>query len=369
MEPEKPEMTADEIRAYADWLDGVEGVSQKAIPSDRRGLIPRALREMADRMERPEPSVDGIDHDNCGQGCPDGVDHYRYKWYAEYGRRKALEKEVAAINAMREAPAQPAWTEPQIRAAVRLAVWEDYPEVKGDIDDFNADTIANWTITRLKAPAQGEKAVDDHKPMFTGERCDSCGKPDSECSCPATEDESLRDVPHTDQERHFWNGGYEECYRQHEAALLEVLRVRNKYEFGPYCGEVATNVVQDLDVPLRAYYGEAWGTMVHRADLQPTAQVGGSCPALSESGARCKLPSWHDLPHVYPTAQADTEENLHTALARFAKETESLRAEVASLKAERDAAVAKIARVRECVAKGIPPGYGLDAALNEESKR
>src|SRR5271165_6976693 len=33
-----------------------------------------------------------------------------------------------------------------------------------------------------------------------------------------------------------------------------VLAIRCKYEFGSYSGEVATNVVQDLDVPLRAIF-------------------------------------------------------------------------------------------------------------------
>lgn len=55
------------------------------------------------------------------------------------------------LRVVRDAPEDPRlWDEGQIRVAIREAIWEDYPLVKGDIDDFNCDVIANWAIARLK---------------------------------------------------------------------------------------------------------------------------------------------------------------------------------------------------------------------------
>lgn len=59
--PEKPEMTAGEIRKLADnWQEIADLRSQAALSNRYVLVIIRALREYADRMERPEPSADEV---------------------------------------------------------------------------------------------------------------------------------------------------------------------------------------------------------------------------------------------------------------------------------------------------------------------
>ena len=52
---------------------------------------------------------------------------------------------------------QQRWGEMQIRSAIKKAIIEDLPVAKGDIDDWNYDVVANWTMAHLKTVAASEE--------------------------------------------------------------------------------------------------------------------------------------------------------------------------------------------------------------------